>query len=208
MPRGLNVRVLCEPGWCSAMVLPVHGLELFLTSISARHALRFLRWCRHEATADQVEHAMICTRHIPILTLVPDGHGENDVVALYENQKRCEVPVGSVPEALRLVRLHRPGVLVLDLTAPPSGRSAHANILGVIQAVRRRVPRLPVVVLGPVADPDIEQDARCMGATVYLNIETPKCYERADRLIESLRPRDGSDKPHAPPPATGGDMPP
>ncbi len=81
-------------------------------------------------------------------------------------------------------------------------------MMGVISAIRRREPGLPVVVLGPMENVSIEKDARCLGVTAYLSIETSGCYERADRFIELLRPRDGPGGPHAPPPATGEDMPP
>lgn len=150
---------------------------------------------------------MICKRHIPILILLPEEGEVNHRDTLSGDCIRTVLSDGSVPEALRLVRMHRPVVLVLDLSQPgePSGCG---SMMKVISVIRRREPGLPVVVLGPLANTSIEKDARCLGVTAYLSIETPGCYERADRLIESLRPGAGPGQPHAPPTDTGGDMPP
>lgn len=150
---------------------------------------------------------MICKRHIPILTLVPGGGEANHTASQSGERSRAMLPVGSALEALRLVRMHRPTVLVLDLSQPGES-SGCGGMMKVISVIRRREPGLPVVVLGPLANTSIEKDARCLGVTAYLSIETPACYQRADRLIELLRPRDGPCQPHAPPTGTDEDMPP
>jgi len=141
---------------------------------------------------------MICKRHIPILTLVPDGGEMDHASTPTGDRQRTLSPIGSAREALRLVRMHRPAVLVMDLSRA-SELDGCGGMMGVISVIRQREPGLPVVVLGPIANPSIEQDARCMGVTAYLSIETSACYDRADRLIESLHSRDGPALPHAPP---------
>lgn len=149
---------------------------------------------------------MICQRHIPILRIIPGAEHTSDAVSTLTNGDWATVHVAGVVDVLRLMRLHRPNILVIDLcdTHFDTNRvNQHDDIVGIIPAVRRRVPGVPVVVLGPSQDRSVEHVVRCMGVTAYLPVGGKHSRDRARRAVEALHQRDDPAQVHGPPARDG-----
>jgi DNA-binding NarL/FixJ family response regulator len=136
---------------------------------------------------------MICNTHNAILLIAPSN--SNDVIkASPATDPWLAVRAGTVGEALRLVRLHRPRVLVMDVSMLSYGCSESDTALRVIHEVRRRLSRLSIIVLGASEDSSMEQAARSRGATIYLPINEDDGHNEARRFIKALHARDGPKK--------------
>lgn len=83
---------------------------------------------------------------------------------------------GTVPDALRITRAHRPDVLVLDLTMP--GGSS----LAAIPVIRVESPATAIVVLTMQNDPSFARQALQAGALGFVLKEAAD-----DELLEALR---------------------
>src|SRR3954452_2630956 len=83
---------------------------------------------------------------------------------------------GTVPDALRMVRAHRPRVAVLDLNMP--GGSA----LDAIPELRRSTPETAIVVLTMQDDPAFARQALQSGAAGFVLKEAAD-----DELLEAIR---------------------
>ncbi len=141
---------------------------------------------------------MICVPHNPVLLITPaDGRDASE--AGQANEPWLVARVQSVGDALRQVRMHRPRVLVLDISMLRDRCSEIDTSLRIIYEVRRRVPKLPIVVFGVADDPSIEQAVRRQGVTVYLPISDDIGHIEARRHIQRLHPRDGPNHSHDPP---------
>lgn len=142
---------------------------------------------------------MICVRHKPILLITPSDCIDVSSEASHATDPWLTIRAETVGEALRQVRLHRPNVLVLDISMLCFGCSACDQALRVIPEVRRRLPGLTIVVLGAPEDHLMEQAARHRGATIYLPINGGDGRNQARRFIQALHPRDGPNQAHGPP---------
>lgn len=83
---------------------------------------------------------------------------------------------GTVPDALRMTRAHRPDVLLLDLTMP--GGSS----LAAIPALREELPATAIVVLTMQNDPSFARQALQAGALGFVLKEAAD-----DELLEAIR---------------------
>lgn len=141
---------------------------------------------------------MICVRHNPVLLITPSGCiGVSE--ASHTTDPWLAVRAETVGEALRQVRLHRPSVLVLDISMLSYGCSACDQALRVISEMRRRIPGLSIAVLGASEDRSMELAARRRGVTLYLPITGDDGCSEARRFIRALHPRDRPNKTHGPP---------
>jgi two-component system, NarL family, response regulator NreC len=93
-----------------------------------------------------------------------------------EPQLRVVAEAGTVPDALRMARAHRPGVLVLDLNMP--GGSG----LELIPTVREQAPMTAIVVLTMQNDPAFARQALQSGALGFVLKEAAD-----DELLEAIR---------------------
>jgi two-component system response regulator NreC len=88
---------------------------------------------------------------------------------------RVVAEAGTVPDAVRMARAHRPTVLILDLNMP--GGSS----LDEIPALRRDVPATAIVVLTMQDDPSFARQALRSGALGYVLKEAAD-----DELLEAI----------------------
>jgi DNA-binding NarL/FixJ family response regulator len=141
---------------------------------------------------------MICVPHNPVLLISPaDGIDAGETG--HANEPWLCVRVESVGDALRQVRLHKPRVLVLDLSTFGGRGSEIDTSLRMIYEVRRRVPKLPIVVFGAGDDASMEEAVRSQGVTVYLPVSDEVGHREARRHIQRMHPRDGPNHAHGPP---------
>jgi two-component system response regulator NreC len=89
---------------------------------------------------------------------------------------RVLAEAGTVPDAVRMTKAHRPTVLILDLNMP--GGSS----LDEIPALRRDVPTTAIVVLTMQDDPSFARQALQSGALGYVLKEAAD-----DELLEAIR---------------------
>lgn len=143
---------------------------------------------------------MICVHHNSVLLITPFNRDEIDATE-NANDAWLNIQTDTVGGAMRQVLLHKPSVLVIDISTPGIRIVSEACVLAmrVITGVRRRHPKLPVVVLGPAGVHAIEQISREHGATIYLPIAGGEGMNEARRLVEVLHPREGPHKAHGPP---------
>jgi two-component system response regulator NreC len=117
----------------------------------------------------------------PVKLVIADDHAvvRSGLRLLLENESgwRVAAEAGDVTETLRLVRAHRPTVLVLDLNMPGEPTSLEA-----IGRVPEISPRTRVVVLTMQEDPEFARQALQAGAAAYV------LKEAADtELVEAIR---------------------
>jgi two-component system response regulator NreC len=93
-----------------------------------------------------------------------------------EPELRVVAEAGTVPDALRMARAHRPGVLVLDLNMP--GGSG----LEAIPTIREQAPMTAIVVLTMQNDPGFARQALQSGALGFVLKEAAD-----DELLEAIR---------------------
>jgi two-component system response regulator NreC len=89
---------------------------------------------------------------------------------------RVVAEAGTVPDAVRKTRAHRPGVLVLDLNMP-GGSSLEA-----IPGIRQETPMTAIVVLTMQNDPAFARQALQSGAAGFVLKEAAD-----DELLEAIR---------------------
>jgi two-component system, NarL family, response regulator NreC len=89
---------------------------------------------------------------------------------------RVVAEAGTVPDALRMARAHRPSVLVLDLNMP-GGSSLEA-----IPTLREQAPMTAIVVLTMQNDPSFARQALQAGALGFVLKEAAD-----DELLEAIR---------------------
>ena len=93
-----------------------------------------------------------------------------------EPDLRVVAEAGTVPDALRMARAHRPAVLVLDLNMP--GGSS----LQEIPTIREQAPATAIVVLTMQNDPSFARQALQSGARGFVLKESAD-----DELLEAIR---------------------
>jgi len=93
-----------------------------------------------------------------------------------EPELRVVAEAGTVPDALRMARAHRPGVLVLDLNMP-GGSSLES-----IPTLRAEAPMTAIVVLTMQNDPAFARQALQAGALGFVLKEAAD-----DELLEAIR---------------------
>jgi two-component system, NarL family, response regulator NreC len=93
-----------------------------------------------------------------------------------EDDLRVVAEAGTVPDALRMTRAHRPAVLVLDLNMP-GGSSLEA-----IPTVREDAPTTAIVVLTMQNDPSFARQALQSGALGFVLKEAAD-----DELLDAIR---------------------
>ncbi|HEX2411256.1 MAG TPA: response regulator transcription factor [Solirubrobacteraceae bacterium] len=93
-----------------------------------------------------------------------------------EPDLRVVAEAGTVPDALRMARAHRPAVLVLDLNMP--GGSS----LQEIPTIREQAPDTAIVVLTMQSDPSFARQALQSGALGFVLKEAAD-----DELLEAVR---------------------
>jgi two-component system, NarL family, response regulator NreC len=93
-----------------------------------------------------------------------------------EPELRVVAEAGTVPDALRMARAHRPGVLVLDLNMP-GGSSLES-----IPTIRAEAPMTAIVVLTMQNDPAFARQALQAGALGFVLKEAAD-----DELLEAIR---------------------
>ncbi len=143
---------------------------------------------------------MICVPHNPVLLItLSECHDVRDTQCATDPW--LAVRAETVGEALRQVRLHRPRVLVMDISMFCYGSSECDTALRMIHELRRRSTGLGIIVLGASEDLSMEQAARRQGATIYLPINGGFGRSEARRYIRALHPRDGPSSAHGPPPS-------
>jgi len=143
---------------------------------------------------------MICQRQTPILLITPNHCLSGGVSESISGDTRwLTYRAAKIGEVLRSLRMHRPDVLVLDVSKPHATPLDHVEVFRLIPAVRSRVPRMPIVVLSASQDQTVERSARELGATAFLPIDSADSRARARRFIESLHPREGLVQTHGPP---------
>jgi two-component system response regulator NreC len=93
-----------------------------------------------------------------------------------EPDLRVVAEAGTVPDALRMARAHRPAVLVLDLNMP-GGSSVHE-----IPTILEQAPTTAIVVLTMQNDPSFARQALQSGALGFVLKESAD-----DELLEAIR---------------------
>jgi two-component system response regulator NreC len=93
-----------------------------------------------------------------------------------EPDLRVVAEAGTVPDALRMARAHRPAVLVLDLNMP-GGSSVHE-----IPTILEQAPTTAIVVLTMQNDPSFARQALQSGALGFVLNESAD-----DELLEAIR---------------------
>jgi CheY-like chemotaxis protein len=155
---------------------------------------------------------MICHRPAPILLITPSNclAGTSQEMSLGETHgmarsetRWVSLRAETMGEALRYLRRYRPDVLVLDVSKPRVDPFDHTHALRLIPEARKRVPGMPIVVLGESGDRDVERFARGLGASIFLPINGRDSRARARCFIESLHSRDGPVLTHGPPEGDG-----
>jgi two-component system response regulator NreC len=121
----------------------------------------------------------------------------------------CSTPrrtseAGTSDDALRLVKAHRPGVVVLDLNMPGSMTSS----LDALPALAAEAPGTRVVVLTMQDDPQYARQALAAGANAYVlkegaDSELVEAIRRAAAGEVYLNPRLGARIAAAPPEPSG-----
>jgi two-component system response regulator NreC len=118
----------------------------------------------------------------PITIVLADDHAvvRRGLRLVLDAEEDFEVlaEAGTTDDALRMVKAHRPGVVVLDLNMPGSVASS----LDVLPAIASEVPGTRVVVLTMQEDPQYARRALAAGANAYV------LKEGADsELVEAIR---------------------
>ncbi|HET6506075.1 MAG TPA: response regulator transcription factor [Baekduia sp.] len=123
------------------------------------------------ADADDTISIVLADDHAVVrrgLRLVLDGEDDLEVLA----------EAGTIDDAVRLVKAHRPDVVVLDLNMPGSVASS----LDVLPTLASEAPDTRVVVLTMQEDPQYARTALAAGANAYV------LKEGADtELVEAIR---------------------
>jgi len=122
-----------------------------------------------------------------------------------EEGLRVVAEAGTVDDAVRLTKAHRPRVLVLDLNMP--GRTASSS-LDVLPDLRQEAPDSAVVILTMQEDPQFARRALASGATAYVlkeaaDGELVEAVRRAAAGEVYLNPRLGAQLAAAPPAPAG-----
>ena len=116
----------------------------------------------------------------PIRVVIADDHAvvRSGLRMLLDAEEGLHVvaEAGNVPDAMRMVRAHRPGVAVLDLNMPGG------SILEAIPQLRESTPETSIVVLTMQDDPAFARQALQSGALGFV------LKEAADEeLLEAVR---------------------
>jgi two-component system, NarL family, response regulator NreC len=123
---------------------------------------------------------MLCAVSEQITVVIADDHAvvRKGLRLLIdaEDQLAVVAEAGTVPDALRMARAHRPGVLVLDLNMP-GGSSLES-----IPDIRQQAPETAIVVLTMQNDPAFARRALQAGAAGFVLKEAAD-----DELLEAIR---------------------
>lgn len=115
-------------------------------------------------------------------------------------QNTCAVErVVSPGDALRLIHRLAPGVAVVCL-----GRERLAESAPLIEAIRARRPRLPLVAITTEHEESVERAARTAGAGYYFALDEAADATLLRSTLEALGASRGPDEPDLPPPRIRG----
>src|SRR5687767_4817146 len=143
---------------------------------------------------------------MPSTIVIADDHAvvHSGLRLLLDAEPDLEVvaEAGTVPDAIRLIRAHRPAVAVLDLNMP-GGSSLEA-----IPELRSSTPKTAIVVLTMQDDPDFAREALQNGALGFVlkeaaDEELLEAVKLAARGDTYLNPRLGARMAAQPPPPAG-----
>jgi two-component system response regulator NreC len=144
----------------------------------------------------------------PITIVLADDHAvvRRGLRLVLDAEEDFEVlaEAGTSDDALRLVKAHRPGVVVLDLNMPGSMTSS----LDALPALAAEAPGTRVVVLTMQDDPQYARQALAAGANAYVlkegaDSELVEAIRRAAAGEVYLNPRLGARIAAAPPEPSG-----
>ncbi len=141
---------------------------------------------------------MICVHLNSVLLITPEGVDGPDQTG-HTPDPWMRIEAHTVGGALRQVRHLKPSVLVIDLSEQRTDWVGFDRMLRVMTAVRTRVPRTSIVVLGASDDTDMEQAVRRQGASVYLPVSQDGGRGDARQIVQALYARHGPTKAHGPP---------
>jgi DNA-binding NtrC family response regulator len=132
---------------------------------------------------------MVSSEKVRVL-VADDDVGRGRFLATHLARRGFDVSsANSGEEALRVMRVHDPGLVLLDLSAPG------LSILDTLERIKQLKPSVPVVMLSSRHDPDIVFNASKLGADDYLvkPFETRELDLRIDKVLEKQRvPGDAS----------------
>ena len=143
---------------------------------------------------------------VPVKLVIADDHAvvRSGLRMLLDAEEGLHVvaEAGNVPDAMRMVRAHRPGVAVLDLNMPGG------SILEAIPQLRESTPETSIVVLTMQDDPAFARQALQSGALGFVlkeaaDEELLEAVRLAARGETYLNPRLGARIAAAPPEPAG-----
>ena len=126
---------------------------------------------------------MVSSEKVRVL-VADDDVGRGRFLATHLARRGFDVSsANSGEEALRVMRVHDPGLVLLDLSAPGM------SILDTLERIKQLKPSVPVVMLSSRHDPDIVFNASKLGADDYLAkpFETHELDLRIDKVLEKHR---------------------
>ena len=126
---------------------------------------------------------MVPSEKVRVL-VADDDMGRGRFLASHLARRGFDVAsANSGEEALRVLRLHDPALVLLDLSTPGM------SVLDTLERIKQLKPGVPVVMLSNRHDPDIVFNASKLGADDYLAkpFETRELDLRIDKVLEKQR---------------------
>jgi two-component system response regulator NreC len=146
----------------------------------------------------------------PITVVLADDHAVVRVglrlVLESEPDVRVLAEAGTVHDAVRMAKAHRPDVLILDLNMPagtPGVAAPQASSLDALPQLRAELPSTAIVILTMQDDPQFARRAMSDGASAYVlkesaDTELVEAVRRAAAGESYLNPRMGAQLAAAP----------
>ncbi len=132
---------------------------------------------------------MVPSEKVRVL-VADDDLGRGRFLATHLARRGFDVSsANSGEEALRVLRVHNPALVLLDLSTPGM------SVLDTLERIKQLKPGVPVIMLSNRHDPDIVFNASKLGADDYLAkpFETRELDLRIDKVLEKQRvPGEGS----------------
>jgi len=141
---------------------------------------------------------MICIQLQAVLLITPDDDSVGGFTGS-ESPSWMQIQPGGIGDTLRMVRHHRPEVLVFDLSKQQTDGDLFAQLLDMIVAVRARLPRLKITALGCETQPSMERIVRQQGVTAYVPVSPNESTNEACRVVQALYAHDAPARAHSPP---------
>ena len=136
---------------------------------------------------------MVPAQKVRVLVVEDDANLGRTITAQLIRRGLDVTSAGSAEEALRVVRVYEPALILLGLSAP-SG-----NVLDALERMKQTKPEAAVVLLSAQHDPEIIFQASKLGADDYLSkpFEAKDLDFRINKLLEkrSFRRRRAAARP-------------